>query len=103
MEVMSPHARGLTRVLGILRIIYAVLLVPMSIFGSFALFMFLVTDDKNAVDFLLFLYATGTIGLTFAAVFLTGRLIQAGRPWQALGLYVAVPVLLAPLVISAVR
>jgi hypothetical protein len=86
----------MTRALKILRVLFAILLVPVSAYGLFALFLFIFAIERRFIDWVYFFHSAIVIALMFAAVFMTDRLVGAEKRGVALGLYVA-PLLLVGL------
>jgi ABC-type phosphate transport system permease subunit len=86
--------------LKILKVLFKILLFPVSVYGLFGLFLFIFALERRFTDWVGFFHSAIVIALMFAAVFMTDRLVRADKRGLALSLYVA-PLVLVGLVVLA--
>jgi ABC-type multidrug transport system permease subunit len=90
----------LVNTLKVLRVIYAVLLVPLVFFSLFGLFIFIVAiTEKSLRDWIYFFHHLLLLTSMVAAIISTGSMIRRGNQKTALILYLVPIALIAGLVI----
>ncbi len=91
---MTGGAWSLNKTLKALRIVYGVLLLPVTLFMAFELFVFVVAyANKRLIDWAFFLSHFLILASMIAAIVSTGSLIRCGKQQIALILYL-VPIAL---------
>jgi hypothetical protein len=87
----SSASAFLIGALKILRIVYALLLLPAAYGALLLLFLFIVATERRPLDWAYLVHHTLVLASMVAAIMLTGPLIRKARPKQAMTLYL-VPV-----------
>jgi hypothetical protein len=91
---MTGEAWKLNKTLKVLRIVYGVFLVPVTLFMAFELFIFVVAyTNKRLIDWAFFFSQFVILASMIAAIVSTGSLISSGKQRVALRLYL-VPIAL---------
>ena len=94
MTSSSSAPTCLTWVLKILRVVYAVLLLPAVYGGLLLLFLFIVATERRPLDWAYLVHHVLVLVAMVAAILLTGPLLRKARHKLALTLYL-IPVALA--------